>query len=580
MSRMLRILSWIPTRKFRLDPQVRHDVFLGLLGFLFGASVIGFRNLSPTSLEWLQGDAIGAQITQEFYWRSPWWQFPFNATPNYGVGWQTGLNQMAQNSIVTLAFKPIAVLFESGFQIQGIWLSSCFGAHAIIARRIFATLKTGRAAEYLGVVMLVLSPVLFSRIGTLWHPQLAAHWLILLAILMYLRKTSVWSWLLLISFSLSVMIYLCVIVTCVALAALFNQRVLTHDIGNKVQRIRSFTAAVAAVMTALVGSMILLGFGGYLGNSTVITTGRYRLNLLAFFNPGDEGYDYLLRLASFFRFRVWPSEEGEGFAYLGLGVLLSLAILAFVVATRILPIRRDLIPLIFVAVLLFMTALSEGIAVGGREFALPVPTPVIEIRQIFRAVPRFGWLAYYLLMIAGWHATSIFSRRVQLRGFHLTVLSTLALLQVTDVGPGVFSLHREISNVRAEFAPTLAAEWAPLLSKYDRVAIVPSVDASEDDVDLTKDERAWFADNSLTQLAWLSSLNNVELNYTFCSRSCIQSARRATKLVREELSRPGIESGTIYVFADEHEWRLISREKGLKPQILSGLMVVVGPSSD
>lgn len=563
-------------RLARLVLRTKTDILVWLAGFVFGALVIGFRNLNPTSIEWLQGDARLAQIGHEFFWRSPWLQFPFNATSTYGLGWRTGLNQSSQNTLFPLFFKPFTKLSDSGFQIQGIWLSSCFAAQAIIARKIFATLKLRSAAQLLGVTVVVLSPSLFSRIGTLWHPQLAAHWLILLVILMYLRRSPIWTWLLVISFSFSVHVYLCVIVVVVAVAALFNQQVLTAERGGPVERVRSFLLSGALVIAVLGVSTVVLGFGTFVGNPTTVGVGRYRLNMLSFVNPGVENYGYVLNSTEFFRNRSWLSEENEGFAYLGLGVLLALVVLIVLLALRVLSINRSHAPMMAAAALLFLVSLSDHVAIGTRDVKLPVPPTLIELRQTFRAATRFSWLAYYLLIIGGWYAVAKLASRLSMNRIGLPLMSMVVIAQLVDVGPGVVALHRQVRDTRGEFAPTLARDWTPVIKKYRQISIVPSVDANEDDVDLTEEERTWFESDSLMQLAWLASINDVDLNFSFCSRSCLQSARRSTDETRGELSRLGPNDGTIYVFASENEWRSVAVQSATQPEIIGGLRVLLG----
>jgi hypothetical protein len=387
-------------------------------------------------------------------------------------------------------------------------------------------------------------------------------------------------WSILVFFSFSVHVYLCVIVASVAIAALFNLRVLVAEDQSLLQRMKSFLFDVFVLVVALGFSVVLLGFGNFVGNPTTIGVGRYRLNLLSFVNPGVENYGFLSNSTAFFRNRSWLSEENEGFAYLGLGVLLTVVVITFMVALRVVRLRRSHLPIIGVAVMLFLVSLSDHVAIGTRDIALPVPAFLIELRQTFRAATRFSWLAYYLLVISGWYGLTRISERMQKRAVALTLLSAVALVQIIDVGPGVLMLHKEIRDNRAEFAPTLAEEWTPLLAKYQQVSIVPSVDANEDDVDLTDEERIWFANDSLAQLAWLASVNDVRLNYSFCSRSCIQSARRSTEQVRNVLANFGPQDGSIYVFVNESEWRRVAEESGRQPLLIGGLRVVLGQVRD
>ena len=54
------------------------------LGFIFGLWFIGIRNVFPWNLEWLNGKGDGsyAQLSFEFFRKSPLIQWPITAIPN------------------------------------------------------------------------------------------------------------------------------------------------------------------------------------------------------------------------------------------------------------------------------------------------------------------------------------------------------------------------------------------------------------------------------------------------------------------------------------------------------------------
>ena len=553
------------------------DIRVGALGFLFGAWLVGFQNLNPKSLEWLSADARLAQLGYEFFWRAPWWQFPIDATSNFGVGWGVGLNQNAYNSLLAFVLKPVATFFPTGFQFQGIWIAACFALHVVIARKIFAELRLEPRAQLLGVVVVTLTPALFSRIGTLWHPQLAAHWMILLAFLMYLRNSRTLWWSIFCVYALSVHVYLFLIVFAVALAVITKGLLQRNRTESLVQGLRSLALRLAAVVVPVVVALLVFGFGTFLTNSSVAGVGFFRMNLLAFINPAREEYGYLTSRLAFFVERTWITEENEGFAYLGLGAIVAVvSLIIFVLIARV-RLGRHHWPLVAATSALFFVALSERLAVGGREFMLPVPDAFIEARQTVRAATRFAWLALYLLVILGWWALVSASTRYLKPIVTTLVLVGVTLLQVVDVGPGVATLHEEVSRDKGVYAPDLGRQWSDLFEQYDRVKIVPSIDPNEDDMDYLPDEREWLADNRLFQLAWLAAFNDVKLNYAFCSRPCVDLARTSTTQARSELNDRGLEPGTIYLFSTESEWKQMTDILGAPAKKIDGFFAILGP---
>jgi hypothetical protein len=105
---------------------------------------------------------------------------------------------------------------------------------------------------------------------------------------------------------------------------------------------------------------------------------------------------------------------------------------------------------------------------------------------------------------------------------------------------------------------------------------VPVVDANEDDVPMSDEQRAWFYDDTLLELAWLASINDVALNYGFCSRSCMSEALQATRRVRRELDGEVLDSRTIYIFSTVEEWRKASEGRQENALMIDGLFVLLG----
>lgn len=553
------------------------DLLYGSIGFLFGAWLVGFRNLNPRSIQWLSADARLAQLGYEFFWRSPWMQFPLDATPNFGERWGVGLNQNAYNSLLALILKPIAVFFPTGFQFQGVWIAVCFALQAVIARRLFAALHLQRVPQALGVLMITLTPALFSRIGTLWHPQLAAHWMILLALLMYVRNTKTLWWSGFCVYALSVHVYLFLIVFSIGFASLCKDLFLPGFSSQKLQRSMSFLVRIITVVVPVMIALFLFGFGTFLTNSSVAGVGFFRMNLLAFVNPAREEYGFLMGRLPFFTERTWITEENEGFAYLGLGVIVSVVILlAFFPMARF-RLHSHHWPLVGVTAMLFGLALSERVAVGGREVVLPVPSVFIDIRQAVRAAPRFAWLSLYLLVILGWWAVAEVSRRYMNKKLALVLLVAVVTLQVVDVGPGVGKLQASVSRDKGSYAPNLGPEWSSMLDRYHSIVIVPSLDPNEDDMDYLPDEREWLADNRLFQLAWIAAFSDAKLNYAFCSRPCLNLARSATAEARTSLAGGLLEPGTIYLFSTEEEWKSTTRALNVESRRIDGFYAVLSP---
>jgi hypothetical protein len=410
----------------------------------------------------------------------------------------------------------------------------------------------------------------------MWHLQMAAHWLILVSILMYLRRASARRWALLTAVTISINIYISLIIVVVAVASIAES--LRHEAPRELSftKVSQFLKRFAILGVGLIGSLWLFGFGTYLtGDNQPFGAGFFRLNVLSFFNPEAAQYGYLLGRASFFKKRIWIAEEAEGYAYLGLGVIATaVALCVYVVTTRF-QVPQRLRFLLAAAALLFCIAVSNRVAVGGRDFLIPIPQVVAELRSVFRAAPRFAWLSMYVVVILGWVALSRLVDRFAKSSIALPVLVSVLLLQLVDVGPGVLQLRNTVSRSKGQMAPDLGESWGVVLEEHDRLLIVPSLDFYKDD--LARDQLPWVDNLPLAQLAWLAALNNTRTNFAYCARPCEEAAERSTKEVRAELASGDLAEGTIYVFSTREEWQRSAELASTNGEIIDGLFVLIGP---
>ena len=169
----------------------------------------------------------------------------------------------------------------------------------------------------------------------------------------------------------------------------------------------------------------VFGAIGYLGPAEMGSPnfGAYSANLLALVNPMD--YSRLLPPIDV------PTEQWEGFAYLGAGGLALVALAAGVVVLR----RpstggRQAWPVLAATLLMAAYAVSSVVTVGSREvlrvdWLTPAVTP-------FRSSGRFIWSLHYLLLLLGiWGATRAAGRGRQ--AVATTVLAGAVVLQAADI---------------------------------------------------------------------------------------------------------------------------------------------------
>ena len=186
-----------------------------LLGVLVFLAVYGVRVLDPTSVEWilnsLSPDPIQHYLGWELFRRSPVHLPYIGANYNAVYPFRTSVLFTDSLPLAALFFKLLGGILPTRFQYFGWWGLLCYAlqgglAQAVIARiagvqptfgrddkgkaAIAIIMSPGQTAKLWGSVLgagvLVLFPALTIRMFA--HTALAANWLVLLALYLWLRS--------------------------------------------------------------------------------------------------------------------------------------------------------------------------------------------------------------------------------------------------------------------------------------------------------------------------------------------------------------------------------------------------------
>jgi len=223
------------------------------------------------------------------------------------------------------------------------------------------------------------------------------------------------------------------------------------------------------IIITLFSVVSVMSFAGYFVSKTISAGGfgYYRTNLLAFIDPSE--------IWSVFYSTPYRAGDYEGFAYFGAGMMLLtvLSIGIHFVKKESLPIDRQIVaPLVVLAVLLFIYAVSDRVAFGPYElFNYRFPRFTEKITTTFRVSGRFVWPVVYMIYLA---VFCIFLRQVNTRTARF-VLAILLLLQGVDLvkAAGVFQ-----AGWREPYSPPLTSPfWSEAANVYGRIAfVIPTED--------------------------------------------------------------------------------------------------------
>jgi len=551
----------------------RETLVVAVVAALFGAWFVGWGNVLPGSMAWLDtGDVGASQAAWEYFRAAPLIQWPITALPNYGVEWGSIFQGVAGNVLVALPLKVLSPLLPDQFQYLGMWVVACFIAQAVIVQRLFAAAGLGRTERLLGTLVVTLSPILLFRIGVLMHLDLGGQWLIALSLLLYrnapARSRRWWVFFLV---AAAVNVYLFAMTFAVWCAAWWRYEV---QLSTRTMS-RAVTGFAVGTFAAL-ASLWILGFFSFRDSATGY--GFFRMNTAAFINPGyspTQSFSGLLDRFGSLRARQFAAEEGEGFAYVGLAPLIALPFLAVAIATGRLRWLRRNAALAVVTTALFAMAVSNRVVVVRRELTYWWPDVLLDARQVFRSSGRFAWLLAYVLAVAGWIALSRWSRRTG--RLASVVLVAVAVLHVVDIVPGIRTTHETLSAAKPDRSALDSPQWRVMFEQRARLSIVPTFDAQADNLDAAA--TYWADSGRWYDIIRFGARHNLGLNFAYVGRPVIEEVRRANERNADTVLVGRPESGTVYLFADESEWNTARAKLADAGDafVLDEYFVIVGP---
>ncbi len=361
-------------------------------------SVYGLEIIIPTNINWIMSsrhDWATHYLGWAFYRYEPW-TFPLGDmnTAIYPIGTNVGFFDNAPGmSILLKLFSP---LLPEDFQYLGFWLLFCFimAGHFII--KIFTLYNVKPLYVVLGTLLIACNPVLVYR-GM--HPALCAHFLIIASIYLYLKPASHTTaekinrqQLLLIIISALINPYLCFMV------AGFNVILpLKHYLYGRFISLKKTILYPLFSFISVVGVWVIIGMIKLVGNSGLKVKGSYSLygfNLNSLTNSG--GFSIYLPQKPY----VTPYQY-EGYMYLGLGIILLLAITIiyfFIKAKKTVFNTKNkyLLPLLFFSIAALLFAITNVVTYNDQVlFKYWMPKLLLEIGNTFRACGRVSWIPYY-----------------------------------------------------------------------------------------------------------------------------------------------------------------------------------------
>lgn len=431
----------------------------------------GFNVLDPRSTDWmLAGDWHGHYFCSLFTRNGPW-GFPLGQAPDlmYPHGSSAAFGDCLP--FMSVAVKMLGPLFPFGGQGFGVWMLLVLILLGLTGARLLAVWEKDPFVLAVAGMLFITNPIITSRSG---HPQFFTQFPIVALVglglipvrsLLAGRRVAIAA-LALGAFTCSINGYLAAMAMVLTFAVMLRLLLTRCGMSRREQLLWLLAAPVATLSTfALFGYFV--GFNRPLAELTAEGFGQFSADLGTFWNPMGAA-----------NARLWPTfpangRQWEGFAYLGLGVLVLLA-LRLVLAIRHrreLPERSRLLeflPITVAALGCMAYATSSHVTFHGKllfnlsEFY----SHFGSLTSVFRGSGRFAWPLHALLT---WVALgTLFAFRGNVFWQRHLIAGAL-LLQVADLNLSRDRFHGPFPR----FEPLANPVWNASREGYDHIVVHP-----------------------------------------------------------------------------------------------------------
>ena len=521
-----------------------------MLGFIFFYMVVGLGPLDPTNLSWIFGrfDPPQHYLGWVFY-RNSLWSFPVGLNPTYGIDIGNSIVFTDSLPVLAIPLKFLSPLLPNVFQFIGIWLLLCYLLQALFSWKILSLASNNFWILLLGAALLAFAPPMFWRAYTPSGTQaaLAAHFLILAAFYFILKKDlarSTLYWGLLLSIAALTHFYLFAMV-----AALW-----ISDLLDRVISIKMLKKKEAAYEVAIISAIVLLCAwqAGYFAISSSAGVeqgyGFLKLNLFSPIDPN--GWSYVLPTIPI------QTTWGEGFNYLGLGVMLAIflaiSLTFFAAVARHYPVFKRLICLasnhrflLIALILLFLDAISNNVGVGAKEFHFDLPAFLYSPLNVLRSSARMYWPIHYGLIIC---ALFIIIRLTSTK-ISIAILGLFVVIQIVDTSNGWLSIRQNLSRDMSEeiHSPLLKSPfWKSAATHYKKIIRISAGSQTP----------YWL------QFASLAADNHLTTNSVYLARIDKQQVINANIKLMDTIKDGNYDPEAFYILEDQH---VIPAQASTKP---------------
>lgn len=423
------------------------------------------------------GDLTQHYIGWEFFRKSSW-QFPIGLMNTMSYPNSVSVIFTDSIPIAAILFKLMSPLLSNTFQYFGLWELLCFVLQGVFSYSILHLLTKNKIASISGALFFITTPVFIARV--FFHTALSSQWLILAALYIFYKasfdnklesKSLLLRWGILgflCSFIHLYYIPMCgIIMVSTLLVKVYREKKLLH----------SLIIGFSYILICFISIYVLGGFS-HEHQLDAGGLGQFSFNLNGFFNS--------MGWSKFFApLTSYGEGSGDGFAYLGIGIILLAGIVLFCKIKKRLSgdvknkmLSWNIIPYLFMIIVFLLISCSHILALNGHIFfKVPYPDKMISLWGMFRASGRFIWPVIYILML---YLISYIINFIKNQKILIIVLMALFIVQIYDISDVLKNKHDEFTSSYEEYALISNDEWNSLLKDKKHIVFVSKVTENQD----------------------------------------------------------------------------------------------------
>ncbi|NBJ02558.1 hypothetical protein D3Z62_21265 [Lachnospiraceae bacterium] len=547
-----RVMKTVEAKRIYINsnpkPLLKKHVFIGgILGAVIYICLCGVKTLNPFNYDWILNvyhDSTLSFLGWIFYEKAPVSEGIFSCMD---MSYPHRLSIIFTDVIIPFAvvLKPVLKLLlpeHTIVQYLGIWSLTCYVLQGVFAALLFYKITQNNIARLCGTIIMLFSPIMMQRL--FMHNTLVAHWLIIaaLCICVYrkeLDRRQYLLWVLL--FGMAALIHLYFVPM---LAIIFASKML-YELLLKESLLPSFvTGAISLALS--VGIIAALG-----GFSTEIVDADQAWSYTILYKYSSNLLTWIISLGNSLFLPDLPSmeEEYEGFAYLGVGMLIG--ILCLLVVFIVCKVKRKQIVNNKAAVLCSAICILLSIILGvgprvtvfDRELVnIGLPSVVDYFFAIFRSIGRFIWIAYYIIIAGtisflGNKGDVIILKNKKIKPINI-ILIFILIIQIMDLSPMIINKRNELINASVWQTKMTSDRWNDIKDDFDNVYIITA--------DLTRSPR-----QEAYSMYMYAYNNDLKLTSSFFAHMN-DTLKNESLQYYDDLVNGKAKERTLYWFENEH----------------------------